>query len=324
VKKLLYLLVFLAIAFIVWRSPHWHSLNIHDVTAFRAVLLLGVFQTIVAIYGGCLAVLTLKPEERGWHSFLFVALGVILFGLTFWVGLLNDKTQYELQSSLNNSTAGLTNVSAALPNLKTCDLSGIDKIQTYIAGVLRSTSNRSASPPPPLVVPQVLVPSTTPQPTLTTPADMSVQLLNYGLRLQKIGEGDLDSRQESYKHWHPSEARDLSGTSLRSDPQPTPEQKEKDEKSYNAEMAELNAQEVARYTAIEVEMRKALSDAYVALNFSEAKKKSEFAIFNKLSDSAKRSIPNATSNRLSPYQDDYTRIARYLNSIGDQLDALKK
>jgi hypothetical protein len=321
VKKLLYFLVALVIAFLVLYSPHWHFLNIHDVTAFRVVLSLGAFQTIVAIYGGWLAVLALPEKDQAGREFRFAVLGVALFGLTFWLGILNDRTQYELQSSLNNSTTVLTNISAALG--KPCDQRTIDKIQTYIAGVIRSNSNRSAPPPPPLVVQPVLVPSTAPQPMLTTPAVIASRLDDYAMRVQRIGSQDPDRRQESYNRWHESERRALFGTTLPSDPPLTPEQKEKDDKGYNAEMLLFNAQDVAAYTAIDADIRQALSDAYVALNFSEAKKARELATFDGLSAGAKKSIPTS-SNGASPYDEDYAKIAVYINGIRDQLASIKK
>jgi hypothetical protein len=161
-------------------------------------------------------------------------------------------------------------------------------------------------------------PTTVPQPMLTPPSVIASRLDDYAMRVQRIGSQDPDRRQESYNRWHESERRALFGSSSPSDPPLTPEQKEKDDKGYKAEMLLFNAQDVAAYTAIDVDIRKALSDAYVALHFSESKKASERAIFNGLSDSAKKSIPTSP-NGASPYEEDYARIAQYINGIREQL-----
>jgi hypothetical protein len=164
VKKLLFTLPLLvALALVVWFAPYSKRLDIHDIPTFRFVLLLGLFQTVVAVYGGYLAVLALQAEHRPPHLYFFATLGLALFGLSFCVGVLNDKSQYEIQSKLNTSNAGLVRVYEALPTLKPCDLSGVDAIRKYIDKVLRST-NSPAEPQKPVSFPPV-----TPGPVISKP-----------------------------------------------------------------------------------------------------------------------------------------------------------
>jgi hypothetical protein len=166
VKKLIYIamaLVMVLVLLSVWLAPHWHHLGIRDVTTFRVVLLVGVFQTVLAIYGGYLAVLALPPGMRTIpHQFSFIVLGIILFSLTFYVGLLNDRAQHEISTKLDTANAGLVNVYSLLPTLQQRQLNGVESLRSYIGGVLRSSSSQRSSTAP--AEPQVPIPFIPPPP----------------------------------------------------------------------------------------------------------------------------------------------------------------
>jgi hypothetical protein len=72
----------------------WLSEPIHDPNAFRYTLILGALQMLVAVYGGILAAIALPKPPRVPHFVGFTLLGVFLFFVTFYVGLINDRAQF--------------------------------------------------------------------------------------------------------------------------------------------------------------------------------------------------------------------------------------
>lgn len=88
---------------------------IHDPLTFFITLTLGILQMVVAVYGGILAVAALPPEKkRPPHVAAFVLLGIGLFLVTFYVGFINDRSQFKATNDNNEIKGDLNNNQTAL------------------------------------------------------------------------------------------------------------------------------------------------------------------------------------------------------------------
>jgi hypothetical protein len=167
-----YFLTLLGLALVVWLTPRVQRFDIHDRTAFRMVGLLGILQTVVALYGGYLAVLALPPEKQSKvHDWFIGVLGFGLFALTFAVGVLSDHSQFELTAKLNLANGTLGKIALNKGGLTDEDRSYISRVLTFTTSPQKSSAPAPTAPPPTLMN----APSATAATPATKPLDRSIE-----------------------------------------------------------------------------------------------------------------------------------------------------
>jgi hypothetical protein len=335
VKKLhfaLILVAFVMVGLVVWLAPSYKPLDIHDVATFRFVLMLGAGQTFVAIYGGWLAVLALESKDRPPHEIFFVFLGLILFGLTFYVGILNDKSQYDIQSKLDRSYSLLAETRGAIREFTTLfspaktspphqALRPIDpdRAQRLLSELTNLDQNISKLLPPsftqnPLPLDHSHPGEGTPP---VTPISEKLKVMNdlEGFSVLKGMDGGVRSRLQMIMHKIPRGPADLENRgTLNSD----------DERSLQGDLDERTR----RFKEILPPIQVARSEAQTFLNMTEKEKAEDNQRFETLSAELTTPRPITTPDRHlapTPYVSDNLawQVGEYLEQLRTRVEQSK-
>jgi hypothetical protein len=163
-----YVLTLVGLALIVWLTPRVQRFDIHDRTAFRMVGSLGILQTVVALYGGYLAVLALPPEKQSKvHDWFIAVLGLGLFALTFAVGILSDHSQFEVTAKLNLANGTLEKIASNKGGYTDEDRSYIRRVLAFTASPQKLSVAAPTAPAPTAPSPTLM---NGPSPTSAAPA----------------------------------------------------------------------------------------------------------------------------------------------------------